>query len=319
MERSYIALVDDVLRNGVHKKNTRSGFGRMLRCDLGRAGFPLLTTKRMFWRGVMEELFWFLRGSTDVDELSSKGVRIWDANTSREFLDSRGLVTYEPGDAGPIYGFQWRHFGAEYAGRHACYKGLGVDQLARVIRGLREDPEGRRHVMSAWNPVDLDEMALPPCHIGVQFSWSAPTNALSISVWCRSQDLFLGTPFNIASYALFLHLVAHVCHMNVGDLVMFLGDVHVYEPHVSAAEEQIRREPFESPMLLIVRDPPPRNAVVEEIIEWLETLRTEDVRLIGYRHHPAISAEIIVGDSRRETGTRCDVQGSIHMPSVPCL
>ena len=293
MERSYIALVDDVLRNGVHKKNTRSVFGRVLRCDLARGGFPLLTTKRMFWRGVMEELFWFLRGSTDVDELSAKGVRIWDANTSREFLDSRGLVAYEPGDAGPIYGFQWRHFGAEYAGRRAFYKGLGVDQLARVIRGLREDPEGRRHVMSTWNPADLDEMALPPCHIGVQFSVQN-NNALSLSAWCRSQDLFLGTPFNIASYALLLHLVAHVCHMAVGDLVMFLGDVHVYEPHVPAAEEQIRRAPFELPMLLIVRDPPPRNAIVEVVVEWLETLRTEDVRLIGYRHHPAIPAEIIV-------------------------
>jgi thymidylate synthase len=305
MEKAYIALVEDVLKNGSRKKNrsgethTRSVFGRMLRCNLDTDGFPLLTTKRMFWRGVMEELFWFLRGSTDVSQLDGRGVRIWNANTTRAFLDSRGLRDLEEGDAGPIYGFQWRHFGAEYVDRYASYAGMGVDQIARLIRDLRADPESRRHVVSAWNPCDIDKMALPPCHIGMQF-WCAPgrtpgacDRTLSASIWCRSQDLFLGTPFNIASYALLTHLIAHVCHMRVGELVMFLGDAHVYEEHVAAAEEQTKRRPNELPMLLVVRDPPPRNAEVAEVVEWLETIRPEDLRLVGYRHHPAIVAEMI--------------------------
>ena len=258
-------------------------------------GFPLLTTKRVFFRGVFEELMWFLRGQTDASILQDKGVHIWDGNTSREYLDSRGLQRYQEGDAGPIYGFQWRHFGAPYGSSlPSSPLSKGTDQLAYVIEEIMKNPQSRRIVMSAWNPPDLDAMALPPCHIGVQF-W-VEEDRLSLSVWCRSQDIFLGTPFNIASYALLCHVVAHACGLGVGDIVMFMGDVHLYDTHVDAALEQLRRTPMKGnlPRLRITAVPETPRADVDSVLQWMERLRFEDMELVGYDPHPSIRAPMAV-------------------------
>lgn len=307
MESRYLDLVARLLEKDAMTGN-RTGipairsFGHMLKCSLCNEGFPLLTTKRIFWRGVFEELMWFLRGQTDVTILQNKGVHIWDGNTSREFLDARGLGSRAEGDAGPIYGFQWRHFGAAYRGAEGA-KGAegaeGADQLKRAIEELIARPDSRRILISAWNPPDLDRMALPPCHVGMQFFVDVETAKLSLSVWCRSQDIFLGTPFNIASYALLCHIVAHACGFGVGDLVLFMGDVHLYATHLDAAREQLSRgsssssnaRPF--PRLVITKEPPPRRA--DDIVAWIESLDFDrDVKLIGYDPLPAIKAPMAV-------------------------
>jgi thymidylate synthase len=299
MEDQYLEILRELLcsesspcstnRTGIQARRT---FGRMIKFPLGD-GFPLLTTKRVFWRGVFEELMWFLRGQTDASILQSKGVHIWDGNTSREYLDSRGLQRYPEGDAGPIYGFQWRHFGASYNSSEGAPP-RGTDQLAYVCGEiLKNPPHSRRIVMSAWNPPDLDDMALPPCHMGVQF-FVQDGRRLSVSVWCRSQDVFLGTPFNIASYALLCHIVAHACGgLEVGDVVVFMGDVHLYETHVDAALVQLQRPPRPLPRLRITRSERPSQDV-DSIVRWIETLEFADVELVGYDPHPGIKASMVV-------------------------
>jgi len=289
MEHQYLDILRDLLQLTTNDDNrtgvpARRTFGRMMKFSLGD-GFPLLTTKRIFFRGVFEELMWFLRGQTDASILQAKGVHIWDGNTSREYLDSRGLQRYPEGEAGPIYGFQWRRFGTPHK---------PTDQLAYVIGEILRRPESRRIVMSAWNPFDLDDMALPPCHIGIQF-FVQEGRRLSVSVWCRSQDIFLGTPFNIASYALLCHIVAHACGgLEVGDLVLFMGDVHLYDTHVDAAEEQLRRT-LKGPLpRLRIAKPPPSPADAASILRWIETLEFEDVGLAGYDPHPSIKAPMAV-------------------------
>ena len=197
-------------RTGV---GTYSLFGAQMRYSLRDNVFPLLTTKRVFWRGVVEELLWFIKGCTNANELRDKGVHIWAANSTREFLDSAGLQHREEGDLGPIYGFQWRHFGAEYKGMHASYKNQGIDQLAHVINTIKNKPSDRRIIMCAWNPVDIPEMALPPCHCLVQFF--VADDELSCLLYQRSADMGLGVPFNIASYALLTYMIAHVTGLKV--------------------------------------------------------------------------------------------------------
>merc|ERR1712032_1546697 len=197
-------------RTGV---GTRAMFGKMMRFDL-RKSFPLLTTKRTFWRGVLEELLWFVRGDTNAKHLSDKGVKIWDANGSREFLDKRGLSHREEGDLGPVYGFQWRHFGAKYRDMHTDYTGEGVDQLAECIRKIKEDPNDRRILLSAWNPGEL-----------------------SCLMYQRSCDMGLGVPFNIASYSLLTCMMAQVCGLKPGEFIHTLGNAHVYKNHVDPLQE----------------------------------------------------------------------------------
>ena len=190
---------------------TLSLFGAQMRFSLRDGVFPLLTTKKVFYRGIAEELFWFIRGSTNAKELQEKNVRIWDGNSSREFLDSCGFTNREEGDLGPVYGFQWRHFGAEYVDMHADYEGKGVDQLSEVINRIKTKPSDRRIIMCAWNPADLNKMALPPCHCLVQFY--VADGELSCQLYQRSADMGLGVPFNIASYALLTAMIAHVCDL----------------------------------------------------------------------------------------------------------
>merc|ERR1719500_844635 len=277
----YLNLIRKIIESG-NKRGDRTGtgtlslFGAQMRFSLRNGTFPLLTTKKVFYRGIAEELFWFIRGSTSAKELQDKNVRIWDGNSSREFLDSIGLQHREEGDLGPVYGFQWRHFGAEYTNMHADYSGQGVDQLAEVINRIKTKPTDRRIIMCAWNPADLDKMALPPCHCLVQFY--VADGELSCQLYQRSADMGLGVPFNIASYALLTVMIAHVTGLRPGDFVHTLGDAHVYSNHVEALRQQLERKPKEFPKLVIKRE-----------VEKIEDFNIDDFEVVGYQSHPKIT------------------------------
>lgn len=283
VDRQYIELCKKLLtcklrpnRTGVP---TYSSFGERLDIDL-RQGFPLLTTKRVFWRGVVAELLWFLSGSYDTKELAAKGVHIWDGNTTREALDKRGLQHYQEGEAGPIYGRQWRDFGGCYPpDLGGMDDRMGIDQVTEAIRQIREDPTSRRILVSAWNPQQLRLMALPPCHIMYQFY--VDDGELSCQMYQRSCDVGLGLPFNIASYALLTHMVAHVTGLRVGRLIMCLGDTHIYENHREGILEQIQREPRELPRLSFRRP-----------TDDIDSITEEDIILGNYNPHPKLTHEM---------------------------
>lgn len=260
---------------------TISTFGTQSRYSLRNDTFPLLTTKRVFWRGVVEELLWFIRGSTNAKELQDKQVRIWDGNSSRQFLDGAGLNHHEEGDLGPIYGFQWRHFGAQYKDMHADYAGQGVDQLANVIHLIRTNPTDRRIIMSAWNPAALHEMALPPCHILAQFYVS--DGELSCMMYQRSADMGLGVPFNIASYSLLTYMIAHITGLKPGEFIHTLGDAHIYSNHVDAVTKQLERLPRPFPKLFIKRQ-----------VADIDDFKSEDFELVDYNPYPPIKMEMSV-------------------------
>lgn len=243
--------------------------------------FPLLTTKRVFFRGIAEELLWFIRGCTDAKELQAKNVHIWDGNSTREFLDKAGFTDREEGDLGPVYGFQWRHFGAEYRTCHDDYTGQGVDQLQEVISTLKTRPYDRRIIMSAWNVVDIPKMALPPCHCLVQFY--VANGELSCQLYQRSADVGLGVPFNIASYALLTHMIAHVTGLKPGEFIHTTGDTHVYRNHVEPLKEQLTREPRPFPKLEIKRK-----------VESIDDFKFEDFDVKDYNPHPSIKMEMAV-------------------------
>jgi dihydrofolate reductase/thymidylate synthase len=282
-ELAYLNLVRQVLHCG-NRRGDRTGvgtlsqFGAQLRFDL-QAGFPLLTTKKMFWKGVRDELLWFIAGDTNANRLAAKGVHIWDGNGSRQSLDARGLQHYPEGTLGPVYGFQWRHFGATYEGADADYRGKGFDQLADVVRLIRTDPNNRRILLSAWNPADLSKMVLPPCHVLCQFY--VADGRLSSHLYQRSADLGLGVPFNIASYALLTHLIAHVCGLKAGEFVHSFGDAHVYLNHVAGMEEQLKRRPMPLPRL-----------VLDPAVRELDSFVSESIQLENYTSHPAIKLDM---------------------------
>lgn len=285
-EMQYLALVREILTRGVRRDDrtgtgTLSVFGAQMRFSLRDGVLPLLTTKKVFWRGVAEELLWFISGSTDADVLRAKRVNIWDRNGSRAFLDARGLKHREEGDLGPVYGFQWRHFGAPYSDRHADYTGQGVDQLAAIIHTIRTNPTDRRMVMTAWDPSVIKDMALPPCHLLCQFY--VADGELSCQMYQRSADMGLGVPFNIASYALLTRLVAQVCGLRAGDLVHSIGDAHVYCNHIAALETQLEREPRPFPTLRI--DPS---------VADVDAFRYEHLRVEGYDPWPTIPMDMSV-------------------------
>ena len=268
--RAYLDLLQRVLDDGVVKTDrtgtgTRSVFGHQMRFDL-TTGFPLVTTKRVHTRSVFAELLWFLRGDTNVKWLQDRGVTIWD-----EWAD-------ENGDLGPVYGHQWRSWPTP--------DGSHIDQLAHVVTAIRTNPDSRRHIVSAWNVADIPQMALPPCHALFQF-YVAPSDTgrgrLSCQLYQRSADVFLGVPFNIASYALLTHMVAQVTGLEVGDFVHTLGDAHLYSNHVDQARLQLTREPRPLPTLRL--DP----SVTE-----LDAFDLEHLALDGYDPHPGIKAPIAV-------------------------
>ena len=284
-EYQYLEMIREIIDQGAVKGDrtgtgTISTFGNQMRFDLRRS-FPLLTTKRVFWRGVAEELLWFVAGETNANKLADKNVRIWDGNGSREYLDSIGLTDREVGDLGPVYGFQWRHFGAEYTNMHADYTGKGVDQLAEVIHKIKNNPTDRRILLTAWNPAALKEMALPPCHMFCQFY--VANGELSCQMYQRSCDMGLGVPFNIASYSLLTCMIAQVCGLKPGDFVHCCGDTHVYSNHVEPLETQLLCEPRPFPILKI-------NPEKKDI----DSFTFEDFEIVGYDPHPKIAMEMAV-------------------------
>ena len=285
-EYQYINLIKHILENGI-SKDDRTGVGTLsvfsynMKFDL-RESFPLLTTKKVYWKGVVEELLWFISGSTNANILKEKGIRIWDGNTSREFLDSRGLTHYSEGDIGPGYGFQWRHYGAEYTNMYADYTGKGIDQLQDVIHKIKNTPNDRRIIMTAWNPSDLDKMALPPCHMFVQFWVNTEKKELHSQMYQRSCDVGLGVPFNIASYALLTCIIAKICGLTAGDFHYCMGDTHIYKNHIEAMKLQVERVPYDFPKINI------KNIVdIDKIV-------FEDIELIDYKSHNNIKMDMAV-------------------------
>ena len=263
--RPYLDLLSQILDRGVEKADrtgtgTLSLFGYQLRFDL-RNGFPLMTTKKLHLKSIVHELIWFLSGSTNVAYLRQNGVSIWD-----DWADTQG-------ELGPVYGHQWRSWPAR--------DGSKIDQIARLVEGLQANPDSRRHIVSAWNPADLDRMALPPCHALFQFY--VARGELSCQLYQRSADVFLGVPFNIASYALLCAMVAQVTGLRPGEFVHTFGDVHLYLNHLEQAREQLAREPRALPRLEL-------NPAVQSIFDF----RFEDVTIHGYEPHPAIRAPIAV-------------------------
>lgn len=263
--RIYLDLLQHILDHGSDRGDrtgtgTRSVFGYQMRFDLGQ-GFPLLTTKKLHTRSIVHELLWFLRGETNVRSLQSAGVTIWD-----EWAD-------ENGELGPVYGHQWRHWPTRDGGE--------IDQIRQLIDGIRRNPESRRHIVTAWNPAEVDRMALPPCHALFQFY--VANRRLSCQLYQRSADVFLGVPFNIASYALLTHMVAHVTGLAAGDFVHTLGDAHLYHNHFEQARLQLTRAPLPLPRLRL-------NPQITELSDFTY----DDVVIEGYDSHPAIHAPIAV-------------------------
>eukprot|EP00545_Synedropsis_sp_CCMP1620_P002745 CAMPEP_0119005530 /NCGR_PEP_ID=MMETSP1176-20130426/1774_1 /TAXON_ID=265551 /ORGANISM="Synedropsis recta cf, Strain CCMP1620" /LENGTH=483 /DNA_ID=CAMNT_0006957349 /DNA_START=97 /DNA_END=1548 /DNA_ORIENTATION=+ len=287
-EMQYLKMCRDIIDNGALRGDrtgtgTLSKFGTQMRFSLRDGTLPLLTTKRVFWRGVAEELLWFVSGNTNGNDLAAKNIHIWEGNGSREFLDKRGLTERAVGDLGPVYGFQWRHFGAKYVDMHTDYKGQGVDQLAECIDKIKNAPNDRRIIMSAWNPADLNEMALPPCHMFCQFY--VANGELSCQMYQRSADMGLGVPFNIASYALLTHMMAHVCGLKAGDFIHTIGDAHVYSNHVEALEEQLKRSPRAFPKL-VIKDPTKERGIDDFVYD--------DLEVVGYKPQKSIKMQMAV-------------------------
>jgi dihydrofolate reductase / thymidylate synthase len=261
-EQQYLDLIRHVLCHGQSRPDRTgtgvlSSFGHRMEFDL-RNHFPLLTTKPVFFRGVVEELLWFLRGQTNANLLQNKNVHIWDGNGTREYLDSIGLTSREINDLGPIYGFQWRHFGAVYRSCSDDYTGYGVDQIQNIIKQIKNNPTDRRIILNSWNVTDLPQMALPPCHVLAQF-YVESGNYLSCQMYQRSCDLGLGIPFNIASYALLTCILADVCNLTPGRFIHLLGDTHIYNSHIPHLQEQIQRTPNSFPQLKIKHQHEPDN------------------------------------------------------------
>lgn len=286
-EKGYIELLKDTLVYGEETKgrngNVLSRFGIMITFENINNLFPLLTTKKMFSKGIIYELLWFIKGSTNANELKEKGVNIWDGNTSREFLDSVGLYDYPEGEIGPGYGHQWRSFNGDYPKNT---ENKGTDQLKYVIQELMNN--SRRAVLSAWNPCQLNKMALPPCHI--LYNFYKDKNGLSCMLYMRSNDVFLGQPFNIASVALFTMIIAKVLHLEAYKICISVCDLHIYEEHIDAIKKQIEREPYKLPKMLINSTPPPLSSSIEEKINWIESLKYEDFKLVDYFSHNSIKA-----------------------------
>jgi len=275
--KQYHNLLKDILENGESREDrtntgTISVFGRQLRFDL-RQGFPAITTKKLAWRAVVGELLWFIEGSGDERRLAeiTHGTResvvtIWTPNALAPYWKPRAKFE---GDLGRVYGVQWRDW-------------RGVDQIKNLIEGLKNDPYSRRHIISAWNVDELDQMALPPCHVMSQY-YVSKNRELSCHMYQRSADSFLGSPFNYASYALLTHMIAQVCELEVDELIVSTGDTHIYLDHIEQVKEQLTREPLPSPKLWL-------NPKIKDI----DKFTMDDIKLIGYESHPPIKAKMAV-------------------------
>jgi thymidylate synthase len=277
-EQHYLNFLNLVKNEGI-KKNTRNGitysyFGHLLKFNISNH-FPLLTTKKMFFKGIVEELLWFLRGSVNSKELESKGVNIWKGNSSREYLDANGFSNYEEGYLGPIYGYQWRSFNGK------------IDQLKYLLEELKLE-NSRRILINAWNPCQLHEQALPPCHI--LYNFFKNNDEISCMMYMRSSDLFLGLPFNIASTALLTYIIAKVAGFKVKEIAISICDCHIYEEHLEPLNMQMERTPYEFPSIHIKKEIDIDNLSIDEKIKWIENLTFEDFELINYNCYPTIKA-----------------------------
>lgn len=281
VDSQYLALVWQIMKNGSRRGDrtgtgTRSLFGAQLRFDLSE-GFPLLTTKRLHFKSILHELLWFIRGETHVKPLQDAGVSIWNEWATPEQCARFGR---EPGDLGPVYGHQWRNFGATKLD-DGTYAHDGVDQLAWLVDEIRRNPNSRRLIVTGWNPKEAAEVALPPCH--TLFQVYVQDGKLSCHLYQRSADVFLGVPFNIASYALLTHMLSHVSSLKPGDFIHSFGDVHLYNNHVEQAMEQLGRKPRPLPTIRI-------DGSCRDIFD----MKYEDVVLEGYDPHPRIAAEVAI-------------------------
>ena len=281
-ENQYLNLIKDILdenqefigRNG----KTLAIFGSAMHFSLENQTMPLLTTKKLAWKTCLRELLWFIKGDTSNKNLRSQNVNIWNQNGTRDFLDSRGLYNNDEDDLGPIYGFQWRHFNAKYNNCDSDYINQGVDQLQEIITQLKDKStrNSRRLVMTAWNPCQINEMALPPCHILCQFNVT-DENKLSCSLYQRSGDVGLGVPFNIASYSFLTHLIAKHCDLEAHEFVYYLGNAHIYNDHIEGLKTQLTREVMEFPKINI-----------KKLNEKIEDYCLEDFEISNYNYNDSI-------------------------------
>jgi thymidylate synthase len=303
-EYQYLNLLENILENGFWEEGrngkTKSIFGQSMRFSLKDGKIPILTTKKTAWKTCLKELLWFIRGQTDNKILKEQGVHIWDANGSREFLDSRGLQKYQEDELGTIYGWQWRHFNKQYIPNKQrelqdlkslsgwrdddwIMEDNGVDQLQQIIDALKDPKQrtSRRLIMSAWNPCQLDQMALPPCHILCQFNVH-DGNKLSCAMMQRSADEFLGQPINIASYSFLTHLLAKHCGLEAYEFIYFIGNCHIYENAIDACKLQITREPYPFPTVSI-----------KQVRENINDYQMEDFEIHNYISHEAIKVAMV--------------------------
>ena len=284
-ENQYINLIQDIIDEGVmvegRNGNALTVFGAAMHFNLSDNIVPVLTTKKVAIKTCIKELLWFISGKTSNKILKSQDVHIWDGNGSREFLDSRGLTNLEEDDLGPVYGHQWRHFNAPYTNCEADYTGKGVDQLEYIIKCLKDPVErySRRLVMSAWNPCQIDEMALPPCHVLAQFN--VVKDELSCSLYQRSGDVGLGVPFNIASYSILTHIIAKHCNLKAKEFVYYLGNTHIYDDHIEELKIQIEREPYIFPKINIKNQ-----------YDSIDEYNVSDIEILNYEFHPSIKMEM---------------------------
>jgi thymidylate synthase len=294
-EYQYLNLINNIITNG-SKKIGRNGttysiFGAQMRFPLYNNTFPLITTKKMFTRGCLEELFWFINGKTSNKYLQDKNIHIWDCNSTRDFLDSRGLTKYNENELGPIYGFQWRNFNGDYINENDrnmySIKNAkkGTDQLEYVINCLKglspyEDKYSRRLIVSAWNPNQTHMMALPPCHIMFQF-YVNNKDELSCSMYQRSGDVGLGIPFNIASYSALTHIIAHHCDLKPGEFIHTIGDAHIYDDHIEPLKKQLLNKPHEFPQFNIINK-----------YDNIDKYSYDDINITNYVSHKTIKMNI---------------------------
>lgn len=288
-EYQYLDMIENIMKNGYEnmdrtKVGTLSLFGNMSRYSLKNNQIPMLTTKKVFLRGVIEEVLWFLRGDTDVKKLQEKNVHIWDGNSSREYLDSIGLNHYEEGDGGPIYGFNFRHFGAKYVNCHTDYKDEGVDQLAECINLIKNNENSRRILINLWNPSQLKEVSLPACHCMYQFY--VRDNTLSCMMTQRSADFALGVPFNLVSASILTIILANICNLEPCELIHSVGNAHVYKNHIEGLSRQVKRCPKQFPKIVLNKK--------LETIEDIENLDSSDFVLSEYDPHPGIKMKMAV-------------------------
>ena len=283
-ENQYITLIEDIINYGTmiegRNGNALTVYGAAMHFDLENNVVPVLTTKKVAIKTCIKELIWFISGKTDNKILKSQNVHIWDDNGSKDFLNSRGLVNLEEDDLGPVYGHQWRHFNAAYKSCNEDYTGKGIDQLSYIINCLKDPKErhSRRLVMSAWNPCQIDEMALPPCHVLAQFN--VINDELSCSLYQRSGDVGLGVPFNIASYSVLTHILAKHCNLKAKEFIYYLGNSHIYDDHINELKEQIQREPYNFPSITISKKDNINDYVLEDII------------VNDYNYHPPIKMKM---------------------------